>query len=69
MMRAMTGTLIDCFELPLPAIERYRPVERYRVVPMQSLDLEITFDDEAAENDTLPPSDRLLRARCWSSED
>ena len=62
MMRAMTGTLIDCFELPLPAIERYR------MVPMQSLDLEVEFDD-TGETDALPPSDRFLRARCWSSED
>jgi hypothetical protein len=55
---------IDCFELPLPAIETYRVVTRYRSVPMQSLDLEVEFDEEAP-----PPSDRFSRARCWSSED
>jgi hypothetical protein len=65
------NTLIDCFELPLPAIETYRaPLTRYRTVPMQSLDLSIDFED-TAETDAAapPPSDRLLRTRSWGSEE
>jgi hypothetical protein len=52
-------TLIDIFELPAPAIERYR-------APMQSLDITVYYDDPDA---IAPSSDRLLRARCWVSED
>jgi hypothetical protein len=52
-------TLIDILELPAPAIERYR-------APVQSLDLDIAYDDPDA---VAPSSDRLLRARCWVSED
>ncbi len=52
-------TLVDVFELPAPAIERYR-------APAQTLALDIEFDDPDA---VAPSSDRLLRARCWVSED
>jgi len=52
-------TLIDILELPPPAIERYR-------APFQSLELEIDYDDPDA---VAHSSDRLLRARCWVSED
>ena len=34
--------------------------------PVQSLDLEIAYDDPDA---VAPSSDRYLRARCWASED
>ena len=79
-MRPENATLVDRFELvefpirdlPLPA------VERYRMVPMQSLYLSIDFEDsDAGESspgsdsfsDGAPPSDRYLRARCWASEE
>jgi hypothetical protein len=69
MIRAMTGTLIDCFELPQPAIERYRVVQVVRP-PVMSLDLEVEFEDsETYEKQPVLQSDRFLRARCWSSED
>jgi hypothetical protein len=52
-------TLIDIFELPAPAIERYR-------APMLSLEITVDYDDP---DNVAPSSDRLLRARCWVSED
>jgi len=52
-------TLVDIIELPLPAIERYRA---------PALSLDITVDYEDLDN-VAPSSDRLLRARCWVSED
>jgi hypothetical protein len=54
-------TLIDIFELPAPAIERYRAA-----APRLTVDLEVDFEDTDA---AAPSSDRLLRARCWVSED
>jgi hypothetical protein len=80
-MRPENATLVDRFELiefpvrdlPLPA------VERYRMVPIQSLYLEIDFDDsdsgesspgsDSGSSDAVPPSDRYMRARCWASEE
>jgi hypothetical protein len=56
---AAMQTLIDILELPPPAIERSR-------APFQSLDLEVDYDDPDA---VAQSSDRLLRARCWVSED
>jgi hypothetical protein len=54
-------TLVDiqAFDLPAPAVERYRA---------PAMSLEITVDYEDADN-VAPSSDRLLRARCWVSED
>jgi hypothetical protein len=63
------NTLIDCFELPLPAIETYRVVTSYRTVPMQSLDLSVDFEDTEETDALPPPSDRFLRTRSWASED
>ena len=66
---------IDRIELPPPAIETYRRVPVYRAAPLQSLDLEVDFDDTATGESEVrrtplpPPSDRLLRTRAWSSED
>ena len=53
-------TLVDIIELPLPAIERYRA---------PALSLDITVDYEDLDASVAPSSDRLLRARCWVSED
>ena len=57
------------FDLPRPAVERYRRV------PMVSLNLEIEFEDESQTEwfgptaKTAPMPDRYLRARCWASEE
>jgi hypothetical protein len=73
------ATLIDHFELAFPVIELPLPaVERYRRVPMQSLDLEVAFEDADEETEWFGPttkaadpprSDKYLRARCWASEE
>jgi hypothetical protein len=73
------ATLIDHFELAFPVVELPLPaVERYRMVPMQSLDFEVEFEDADEETEWFgpkakapppPPSDRYLRARCWASEE
>jgi hypothetical protein len=65
------ATLIDQFELGFPLSELPLPaVERYRRVPVQSLYLEIDFEDtDATEPGEAPRSDRYLRARCWASEE
>ena len=83
-MRSQMATLIDHFELAFPVIELPLPaVERYRMVPMQSLDFEVEFEDADEETESFgpmskatskappppPPSDRYLRARCWASEE
>lgn len=77
-MRSQMATLIDHFELAFPVLELPLPaVERYRLVPMQSFDLEVEFEDVDEETEWFgpktapepPPSDRYLRARCWASEE
>jgi hypothetical protein len=78
-MRSQMATLIDHFELAFPIIELPPPaVERYRMVPMKSLDLEVDFEETdtgettgsfGPSSDAVPQSDRYLRARCWASEE
>jgi hypothetical protein len=81
-MRPENATLVDRFELSFPIIEPRAPaIERYRAAPIQSLYLEIDFEDtdtgetsspgsDAAYGaDGEPKSDRYLRARCWASEE
>jgi hypothetical protein len=75
-MRSQMATLIDHFELAFPIIELPPPaIERYRMVPMKSLDLEVDFEDTdesdsfGPSSDAVPQSDRYLRARCWASEE
>jgi hypothetical protein len=75
-MRSQYATLIDHFELGFPAVELPPPaVERYRMVPMHSLDLEVEFED-ASQTEWFGPSskaeaepEKYLRARCWVSEE
>jgi hypothetical protein len=72
-MRSQMATLVDHFELggfPVSALP-FPAVERYRRVPIQSLYLEIDFEetDDEKTSPGLPPSERYLRARCWSSEE
>lgn len=75
-MRSQHATLIDHFELGFPAVELPPPaVERYRTVPMHSLDLEVEFEDESQTEWFLPSlksepePEKYLRARCWVSEE
>jgi hypothetical protein len=82
-MRPPMATLVDHFELAFPIIELPPPaIERYRLVPMKSLDLEVAFEDADEETEwfgpsatvsagakPVPPSERYLRARCWASEE
>ena len=75
-MRSQMATLIDHFELSFPVIELPLPaVERYRMVPMRSFDFEVDFEDTdesdsfGPSSDSIPQSDRYLRARCWASEE
>ena len=76
-MRPPMATLVDHFELAFPILELPPPaIERYRVVPMLSLDLEVEFEDADEETEwfgpkakSVPPSERYLRARCWASEE
>ena len=79
-MRSQMATLIDHFELAFPVTELPLPaIERYRMVPIQSLYLEIDFEDTDERDsrgssgcgsiDDAPQSDRYLRARCWASEE
>ncbi|MGO8992835.1 MAG: hypothetical protein ACLQVI_05875 [Polyangiaceae bacterium] len=74
------ATLIDHFELAFPVTELPLPaIERYRMVPIQSLYLEIDFEDtdegdarassQSGSCEEAPQSDRYLRARCWASEE
>jgi hypothetical protein len=80
-MRPDNATLVDRFELSLPILDVPRPaIERYRAAPIQSLYLEIDYEDTDAGDtspgsdsaygrDGEPKSDRYLRARCWASEE
>jgi hypothetical protein len=75
-MRSPSVTLVDHYELSFPVIELPAPaVERYRQVPMRSLDLEVDFDDEShtewfgSDSKSARHPDRYLRARCWASEE
>jgi hypothetical protein len=79
-MRLPMATLVDHFELAFPIIELPPPaIERYRLVPMKSLDLEVEFEDADEETEWFGPttvrppapaeSERYLRARCWASEE
>jgi hypothetical protein len=79
-MRSSQATLVDRFELSFPLPDLPRPaVEKYRAAPIQSLYLEIDFEDTDADRDgsgwfnraekPAPESDRYCRARCWASEE
>lgn len=78
-MRLPMATLVDHFELAFPILELPPPaIERYRLVPMKSLDLEVEFEDTDEETEWFGPkiavvpakeSERYLRARCWASEE
>ena len=48
---------IELFDLPEPAIERYR-------APAMSLEITVDYEEAAARDEIAPSSDRLLRARC-----
>jgi hypothetical protein len=79
-MRPSQATLVDRFELAFPIAELPRPaIEKYRAAPIQSLYLEVDFEDTddgevssgsySGHSDEEPKSDRYLRARCWASEE
>jgi hypothetical protein len=75
-MRTAPGSRVERYEVSFPVLELPLPaVERYRPAPMRSLDLEVEFEDES-ETEWFGPSsksgpspDRYLRARCWASEE
>jgi len=68
-MRPQMATLIDRFELAFPIAELPLPaIERYRMVPMTSLYLEVDFEDtddgdsfgderETRAGSSMPPSE------------
>jgi hypothetical protein len=80
-MRPQSATLVDRFELvEFPVIGLAEPgIKQYRRIPIQSLYLEIDFEDsdagesspgsDSGYSDAAPQSDRYLRARCWASEE